>query len=45
MGEWLPQSGRRVGAGVSFEIYRNTPMDTPEDALITELYVPLAPIA
>lgn len=42
MGEWLPQSGERVGDSVSYEIYRNTPMDTPKDKLRTEIYVPLA---
>lgn len=42
MGEWLPKSGHRVGDGVSYEIYRNTPADTPEDELRTELFVPLA---
>ena len=42
MGEWLPRSGQRVGDGVSYEVYRNTPMDTKPDELITEIYVPLA---
>jgi len=41
MGEWLPRSGKRVGEGVSFEVYRNTPMDAKPEDLITELYVPL----
>jgi len=42
MGEWLPRSGQRVGDGVSYEVYRNTPMDTKPEELITEIYVPLA---
>ncbi|MFN8579716.1 MAG: GyrI-like domain-containing protein [Gemmatimonadaceae bacterium] len=42
MGEWLPRSGERVGDGVSYEIYRNTPMDTPTEKLLTDIYVPLA---
>jgi AraC family transcriptional regulator len=42
MGQWLPQSGHRLGEGVSYEIYRNTPADTPNDELHTELYIPLA---
>lgn len=42
MGQWLPASGERLGDGVTFEIYRNTPMDTPKEELRTELYVPLA---
>ena len=39
MGEWLPASGFRVGSGASFEIYKNTPMTTPKDELVTELYI------
>ncbi|RKG56473.1 AraC family transcriptional regulator [Corallococcus sp. AB011P] len=42
MGQWLPDSGHRVGEGVSFEIYRNNPMQVPPAELRTELYVPLA---
>lgn len=42
MGQWLPQSGHRLGAGASYEIYHNTPADTPPDQLRTELYLPLA---
>ena len=42
MGGWLPESGHRIGSGVTFEIYRNTPADTPKEELRTELYVPLA---
>ena len=41
MGEWLPRSGHRMTDGVSYEIYRNTPADTPKENLITELYIPL----
>jgi AraC family transcriptional regulator len=41
MGEWLPASGRRLGPGVSYEIYRNTPMDTPKEKLLTEIRIPL----
>lgn len=43
MGEWLPSSGYRLGPGVAFEVYRNTPESVPEDKLETELYIPLAP--
>ena len=42
MGEWLPRSGQRLGAGASYELYRNNPMDTKPEDLITELYVSLA---
>jgi len=41
MGEWLPKSGHRIADGMSYEIYRNTPMDVPRSELRTELYVPL----
>ena len=40
MGEWLPASEHRVGGGASFEIYLNTPMDTPEK-LETEICIPI----
>jgi AraC family transcriptional regulator len=42
MGEWLPQSGQRMKDGVSYEIYRNTPMTVPKEKLETELYIPLS---
>ena len=42
MGEWLPASGYRVGPGTSFEIYRNTPADTPKHELRTEMYISIA---
>jgi AraC family transcriptional regulator len=42
MGEWLPASGRRLGPGVSYEVYHNTPMDTPKEKLRTEIRIPLA---
>jgi len=41
MGQWLPQSGHRIGAGVSFELYRNNPMTAKPEDLITELYLPV----
>ena len=42
LGEWLPSSGYRLGPTPSFELYRNTPMDTPKEQLVTEIYAPLA---
>jgi AraC family transcriptional regulator len=42
MGEWLPASGKRVGAGPSFEVYKNTPENAAPEELRTELYLPLA---
>jgi AraC family transcriptional regulator len=40
-GEWVPASGRRIGPGASYEIYRNNPTNTPKEQLVTELYVPV----
>ena len=42
LGEWIPASGNRIGDGVSYEIYANTPAQVPKNELRTELYVPLA---
>lgn len=42
MGQWVPQHGHRISdGGVSFEVYRNTPQDTDQKDLITEIYVPI----
>ena len=42
MNEWMPTSGHKMGAGFSYEVYLNNPMDTPKDQLRTELRMPLA---
>jgi AraC family transcriptional regulator len=42
MGEWLPRSGFRVGAGPSYEVYVTDPRTTASEDLVTDLYVPLA---
>ncbi|HKQ69332.1 MAG TPA: AraC family transcriptional regulator [Polyangiaceae bacterium] len=42
MGQWLPQSGQRVGDGVTYEIYVNNPTEVEKQDLRTELYIPLA---
>jgi AraC family transcriptional regulator len=42
MGEWLPGSGRRVGKGMAYEHYLNTPAEVPEAELVIDLYLPLA---
>lgn len=42
LGEWVPASGNRIGDGVSYEVYSNTPAQVPKEQLRTELYVPLA---
>jgi len=40
MKEGIPSSGHAMQkSGLSFELYRNTPMDTPKEKLLTELYV------
>ena len=39
---WPGRSAERLGPGPSYEVYLNTPMDTPEAQLRTELYLPLA---
>jgi len=41
MGEWLPRSGFRVGAGPSYEVYVTDPRITATEDLVTDLYVPL----
>lgn len=42
MGQWLPQSGERLGDGVPYEIYVNNPTEVRPEALHTDLYLPLA---
>ena len=44
MGEWLPASGHRAGDGPSYEVYLNTPHDTPKDQLRTEIRFLLAEV-
>jgi AraC family transcriptional regulator len=38
---WLPASGEEPADSPTFEVYRNSPMDTAPDDLVTELYLPL----
>jgi AraC family transcriptional regulator len=42
-GVWGPQSGREFGSAPCLEVYLNDPERTPEEELLTEVYVPLAP--
>jgi AraC family transcriptional regulator len=42
MGEWLPRSGFRVGAGPSYEVYVTDPRTTATEDLVTDLHVRLA---
>jgi AraC family transcriptional regulator len=41
MGEWLPKSGKRVGSGSTYEMYRNNPSKTAPEQLVTDLYLPV----
>lgn len=38
---WLPASDFQKTDQPSFEVYRNNPMETPEEELITDLYFPV----
>jgi AraC family transcriptional regulator len=40
-GQWLPESGLEPDDRPALEIYRNTPYDTPQDKLVTDLLVPV----
>ncbi len=40
---WLPTSGREPANTPPFEVYRNSPGETPPDDLLTDVYVPLEP--
>lgn len=42
-GEWLPTSGRDLGAAPAVELYRNSPRDSRPDELLTDVYLPLTP--
>lgn len=43
MGEWLPSSGRRLGDGTMFEVYKNTPENAKPEDLETEMYLSVTP--
>lgn len=38
---WAPHSGERLGEGMSYEVYRNTPMTAKPDELVTDIYLSL----
>jgi AraC family transcriptional regulator len=42
MGEWLPNSGYRMGEGTTYEIYMNDPEEVPPSEIHTDLYIPVA---
>lgn len=41
MGEWLPASGYRLGAGVSYEMYVSDPATVAPEERRTDLYIPI----
>jgi AraC family transcriptional regulator len=41
-GTWLPASGRELRDRPPFEVYLNTPADTPPEGLVTEIHLALA---
>lgn len=43
--EWLPQNGREMGDDMGFEAYYNDPGQTPPEELLTEIFIPLKPLA
>lgn len=40
-GKWLPSSGEKMRNAPPVEIYYNSPHDTPEENLLTEIRIPL----
>ncbi len=40
-GGWLPQSGRELRSAAALEFYRNSPMTTAPEELITDIHMPL----
>jgi len=41
LNDWLPKSGEEFGGASMFEVYVNSPMDTPAEQLETLIYLPL----
>jgi AraC family transcriptional regulator len=44
-GAWPPRSGREVSAAPCLEFYRNDPQVTPPAELVTDVFLPLEPVA
>lgn len=42
-GTWLPSSGRELRNAPAYEVYRNSPQDSPPEKLITDIHLPLEP--
>jgi len=41
-GDWLPKSGKEPADAPPYELYLNSPADTAEEELLTDIYLPLA---
>ncbi len=41
-GQWLPTSGEEARSAPALEFYRNSPMDTPPEKLLTDVCMPVA---
>lgn len=41
MGEWLPNSGYRMGEGTTYEIYMNDPSRVAAEEIQTDLFIPI----
>ena len=39
--EWLQKNREKPGKGMSYDVYRNTPMNAKPDELVTDLYLSL----
>ena len=39
--DWVPKNGETLGNGMSYEVYRNTPMTAKPHELITDVYLSL----
>ncbi|NLX25410.1 MAG: GyrI-like domain-containing protein [Lentisphaerae bacterium] len=40
-GRWAPANGCEIRSLPSYEVYLNAPDETPEDELLTDIYVPI----
>lgn len=43
LGQWIPAHNREPLPSPPFEVYRNSPMNTPPEELVTDIYVPIKP--
>ena len=40
-GQWAPQNGYEIRSVPSMEVYLNSPEETPEDELLTDIHIPI----